>query len=216
MSRLISRVFSGLSASISCSFDFDVVLISRVMYATAGVFRPFINKLSAVYTCVFSGGSYNKNMVRKIFLILIPFIFLGCQSKPTRESYLPPPPIAVIPEYKPDPSKLNPKIIIDTADPDNILISVSYSADSWAFINGVEIKNGAGDIKKYSFKSPRHTVLDSGAVMEICVYTCQNLDIPPVVHYYADEIREFLAVGDITARPLADKKSFGFMQVIIN
>lgn len=158
--------------------------------------------------------SYNFFMVRKyILFLLIPFLFIACASDPAPVVSSAPAAPVVKPAVVEVP---NPKISIDKSKPDMISISVSYTADAWAFITGIELKNGAGEIKKYTFKKPYHKVLENGRIMEICTYTCQNLDIPPVVHYYADELREFLAVGDITARPIADNEHFSFMPVVFD
>ena len=78
------------------------------------------------------------------------------------------------------------------------------------------MKNGTGDVVRYTFKKPMRKVMDSGAVLEICSIVLQDYDIGGVVSAGASKLRDFVAVGDVTARPLADKKFFGFMQVIIN
>lgn len=148
-------------------------------------------------------------MVRKLVFLLIPLFFIGCVSDPAPVSVEP-----SVPDVEPVVIQ-NPSIRIDVSEPDIASITVSYSADYWAFINGVILKNGAGEEKRYTFKNPRRTVRPDASIYEVCIYISQNTDIPPIVHYYADELRAFVAVGDITARPLADNKTFSFMPVDI-
>ena len=150
-------------------------------------------------------------MVRKLILLLIPLFFIGCASDPAPVVPAEPAAPAVEPVVV-----QNPKISIDLSKPDSASIALSYSADQWAFINGVELKNGAGDVVRYTFKKPFRKVMDSGAVLEICSIVLQDYDIGGVVSAGASKLRDFVAVGDVTARPLADNKNFGFMQVIIN
>ena len=51
------------------------------------------------------------------------------------------------------------------------------------------------------------------AVLEICSIVLQDYDIGGVVSAGASKLRDFVAVGDITARPLADNEIFNFMPV---
>lgn len=148
-------------------------------------------------------------MVRKLILLLIPLFFIGCASVPAPVSVVPAEPAAVPVVVQ------NPKISIDLSKPDSASIALSYTADQWAFINGVELKNGAGDVVRYTFKKPLHKVMDSGAVLEICSIVLQDYDIGGVVSAGASKLRDFVAVGDVTARPLADKEFFDFAPVII-
>lgn len=149
-------------------------------------------------------------MVRKLILLLIPLFFIGCASDPA-------PVVSVVPaEPAAVPAVVqNPKISIDLSKPDSASVSVSYSADQWAFINGVELKNGAGDVVRYTFKKPLRKVMDSGAVLEICSIVLQDYDIGGVVSAGASKLRDFVAVGDVTARPLADNEYFDFAPVVI-
>ena len=144
-------------------------------------------------------------MVRKLILLLIPLFFIGCASDPA--------PVSVAPA-EPEPVQ-NIIIKIDLSKPDSASIALSYSADQWAFINGVELKNGAGDIVRYTFKKPMRKVMDSGAILEICSIVLQDYDIGGVVSAGASKLRDFVAVGDITARPLADNEIFNYMPVDI-
>ena len=149
-------------------------------------------------------------MVRKLILLLIPLFFIGCASDPA-------PVVSVVPA---EPAAVpvvvqNPKISIDLSKPDSASVSVSYSANQWAFINGVELKNGAGDVVRYTFKKPMRKVMDSGAVLEICSIVLQDYDIGGVVSAGASKLRDFVAVGDVTARPLADNEIFNYMLVDI-
>lgn len=150
-------------------------------------------------------------MVRKILFILIPLFFIGCASDPAPVVPAEPAAPAVEPVVV-----QNPKISIDLSKPDSASVSLSYSADSWAFITGVELKNGAGDIVRYTFKKPLRKVMDSGAILEICSIVLQDYDIGGVVSAGASKLRDFVAVGDVTARPLADNEIFNFMPVDIN
>ena len=143
-------------------------------------------------------------MVRKLFFILIPFIFICCASDN-------PPAVPAEPSLRPFTSapvvEQNPKVVIDLTAQDSVAITVSYSAEWWAFINGVVLKNGAGEEKRYTFKKPNRSVRSDASIFEACVYICRD--------NYADELREFVAVGDVTARPLADNKYFDFAPVVI-
>ena len=144
-------------------------------------------------------------MVRKLILLLIPLFFIGCASDPA--------PVSVAPA-EPEPVQ-NIIIKIDVSKPDSASVSVSYSADQWAFINGVELKNGAGDVVRYTFKKPLRKVMSGGDILEICSIVLQDYDIGGVVSAGASKLRDFVAVGDVTARPLADNKIFNFSAVEI-
>jgi hypothetical protein len=147
-------------------------------------------------------------MVRKLILLLIPFIFIACASDPA-------PAVTPEPELRPflprPEVEQNPKIEIDLTKHDSASITVVYSADTWAFINAVILKNSAGEEKTYRFKKPSRSVRADASILEICVYTSLNYDDLK----YADDLRQFVAVGDVTARPLADDAYFDFMPVKI-
>lgn len=147
-------------------------------------------------------------MVRKLVFILIPLLLISCASKTTPAVSAEPElrPFLSLPEEEP-----NPKVVIDLTQQDSVAITVSYSADQWAFINAVVLRNGAGEEKRYTFKKTSHTVMSDASIIETCVYISRNSDI----ENYADKLREFLAVGDVTARPLADNKYFEFAPVQI-
>ena len=145
-------------------------------------------------------------MVRKLILLLIPLFFIGCASDPA--------PVVSVAPAEPEPVQ-NIIIKIDLSKPDSASIALSYSADQWAFINGVELKNGAGDVVRYTFKKPMRKVMDSGGVLEICSIVLQDYDIGGVVSAGASKLRDFVAVGDVTARPLADNEIFSFSAVEI-
>ena len=131
-------------------------------------------------------------MVRKIFFILIPFFFFACASKPA-----------------PDPV-INPEIKIDLSKQDMASISLIYTAENWAFINAVELKNAAGEIKKYTFKDVRRDVFKRGVIFEGAVISLFNADDPYIKITDADKLRAFIGGGEITARPLADRRTFAF------
>lgn len=152
-------------------------------------------------------------MVRKLFLLLIPFIFIACASDPAPVVTAAPEPPVVVPEPV---VVANPKISIDLSKPDSAIVSVSYSADFWAFITGVELKNCAGDTVRYTFKKPFHEVMDNGSCLEICNIFLKDSVGEYYVNTSATKLRGFVAVGDITARPIADNKIFNFYQVVIN
>jgi hypothetical protein len=135
-------------------------------------------------------------VVRKIFLILISFLFLSCASKPVLDD-------------------VNPQITITFNSVDSASISVLYTADKWAFINGVELKNAAGDVKKYMFKDVRRQVSKGGAIFEGAVITLFNSDDPYIKITDVEKLRAFIGGGAVTARPLADRRTFAFGAVDI-
>lgn len=152
-------------------------------------------------------------MVRKLiylfiplFLLCCPLFILCCASVEAPEPSAP----AV------EPVKIvNPEIKIDFTKPEMASVSVYYRADNWAFIDGVELKNGAGETRRYTFKKPRRTVWDNGTISEFGVVVLQDWDIDGVVSTAATKLRDFVAVGDVSARPLADIKYFDFSPVEI-
>ena len=150
-------------------------------------------------------------MVRKIILLLIPFIFVCCASDPAPVVPAAPEPPAVVSV----PVVSSPIITIDLSKPDFASIGVSYSADTWAFITGVELKNGAGETVRYTFKKPMRKVNNNGSITEICTISLQDYNIDGVVSTGASKLRAFVAVGDVTARPLADNEIFNFSAVTI-
>ena len=154
-------------------------------------------------------------MVRKyILFLLIPFFFFGCKSKPLTHYY--PTKIAVIPENTaPDPRMLNPHIVVNLSDPDCATITVGYSAQNWAFINAIELKNADGEILKYSVSCSRK-VGDRGWISEVGSVILMDWDLGGEYTKQNTRLREFLAVGDITARPIADNEHFSFMPVVFD
>ena len=60
----MSRGLSGESHKIFNSSGRDVVLINRVINATAGVFRPLMFQISAFLLAIFVIGFYNNFAVR--------------------------------------------------------------------------------------------------------------------------------------------------------
>ena len=153
-------------------------------------------------------------MVRKIFFFLIPFIFVCCASDPAPVET----PAAELAPFLPRPEPVETerlKISIEYLKPTTASISVSYSAENWAFIYGVELKNGAGDTVRYTFKNPRRSVRNDASIFENCVIILQDIVDDYSNFTAATKLRNFLAVGDVTARPLADNKIFSFSAVEI-
>ena len=146
--------------------------------------------------------------MKKLFLILICAALVGCASKPAE--------LAEVAPVVSEPVVTNLKIIIEFSAPDMASVTVSYSADNWAFINGVELQNGAGDKMRYTFKTPYRKVMSNGSILEICTITLQNYVIDGIASTGASKLRDFVAVGDVTARPLADNEFFNFSAVVIN
>lgn len=138
-------------------------------------------------------------MVRKLFIIfLIPFIFISCASKPAVDN------------------KPNPYIEITFDGNDTATIFLTYSGSSWAFINGVELKNAAGELRRYDFKKVDRNAMRRG-IWEGAVYTTFNYKADGFSKAlpYVDDLRAFIGGADVTARPLAERNIFYFVPVNI-
>jgi len=105
--------------------------------------------------------------MKKLFLLsFFCLILAACASTPESAPYVP--------------SRPNPEIVIKLS-PSSAIVTFAYSGSSWLFIEGVEIINAEGDIKKCMIKSPRRYA--SGAkVYESGVFSAA----------YADEFKAWL------------------------
>lgn len=122
-------------------------------------------------------------MVRKLFILFIPFLFLSCASS----------------KVAPAVSQIeNPKIEIKITD-NSVMISCGYFGDNWIFLNGVEIKNAAGEVRTFKM-NPRRNITASGGCVEAGVFSAA---LP-------DDVKAFLSDVPLQARPIADLKSYDF------
>lgn len=122
-------------------------------------------------------------MVRKLFILFIPFLFLSCASS----------------KVAPSVSQIeNPKIEIKITD-NSVMISCGYYGDNWIFLNGVEIKNAAGEVRTFKM-NPRRNITASGGCVEAGVFSAA---LP-------DDVKAFLSDVPLQARPIADLKSYDF------
>lgn len=122
-------------------------------------------------------------MVRKLFILFIPFLFLSCASS----------------KVAPSVSQIeNPKIEIKITD-NSVMISCGYYGDNWIFLNGVEIKNAAGEVRTFKM-NPRRNITASGGCVEAGVFSAA---LP-------DDVKAFLSGVPLQARPIADLKSYDF------
>lgn len=110
---------------------------------------------------------------------------------------------------------LNPRISVKLSDPDCVIITMGYSAQNWAFINAIELKNADGEILKYSVSCSRK-VGDRGWISEVGSVILMDWDLGGEYTKQNTRLREFLAVGNITARPIADNEHFSFMPVVFD
>lgn len=109
---------------------------------------------------------------------------------------------------------LNPHIVVNLSDPDCATITVGYSAQNWAFINAIELKNADGEILKYSVSCSRK-VGDRGWISEVGSVILMDWDLGGEYTKQNTRLREFMAVGGVTGRPVADESRFGFMMIEI-
>ena len=127
-------------------------------------------------------------MVRKIFLILIPFFFLACASKP-----------APAPAEKSEPV---PDVSINV-NGTAVVVGCSYLGDDWLFIKGVEFRNASGETRRVMFKNPRRRVVSAGLVSEFATFSVA----------YGDEFLAWCG-ENVEARALADwPQDFGYVKL---
>lgn len=125
-------------------------------------------------------------MVRKLFILFIPFLFLSCASSKVAH----------------DVSQIeNPKIEIKITD-NSVMISCGYYGDNWIFLNGVEIKNAAGEVRTFKM-NPRRNITASGGCVEAGVFSAA----------FSDDVKAFLSVAPVYGRALSDLKTFDFMEL---
>lgn len=79
------------------------------------------------------------------------------------------------------------------------MISCGYYGDNWIFLNGVEIKNAAGEVRTFKM-NPRRNITASGGCVEAGVFSAA---LP-------DDVKAFLSDVPLQARPIADLKSYDF------
>ena len=79
---------------------------------------------------------------------------------------------------KPEPAekKVDKPVIEIKYTGSSALVSFSYRGDDWLFITGVEVMNGAGDIKRCMIKNPTRRVWSGGRVSEVGVFSAANAD----------------------------------------
>ena len=106
------------------------------------------------------------------------------------------------------------KIEIDLSNPDAAMISATYSGSLWAFITGVELRNEAGETRRYEFKKPTRHVNKNGVFEHGSIYL-ENYQIGDTVVRGAARLREFIGSGSVEARALADNEIFTFKPINI-
>lgn len=79
------------------------------------------------------------------------------------------------------------------------MISCGYYGDNWIFLNGVEIKNAAGEVRTFKM-NPRRNITASGGCVEAGVFSAA----------FPDDVKAFLSDVPLQARPIADLKSYDF------
>lgn len=133
-----------------------------------------------------------------LFVLILFFSFISCVGTPKKSAL-----DSIINEFK---EPAIPPVTIEFKN-NSYFVSCSYRGENWIFLNGVELKNSNGDIKKLLFSKPLRNILDSGTVIETGVF------LPA----FTDSFEAFLGSGDIYARPLADLKTYDFTKIdIIN
>lgn len=145
---------------------------------------------------------YNCVMVRKIFLLFIPFFFVACASNKSGLSQH----IENIPPYE---------VKIEITGADMVSLTAVYRGSWWAFLNGIEIKNAAGETKKYKLKDVNRSVQKDSSVYEYGFIVLINNKSEYIDIRNAENLIVFIGDGNVTARPLADDKYFDFIPVEI-
>lgn len=106
------------------------------------------------------------------------------------------------------------KIEIDLSKPDAAMISATYSGSLWAFITGVELRNEAGETRRYEFIKPIRHVTNNGVFEHGSKYL-EDYQIGDTVVRGASRLREFIGSGSVEARALADNEIFSFAPIKI-
>jgi hypothetical protein len=106
------------------------------------------------------------------------------------------------------------KIEIDLSKPDAAMISATYSGSLWAFITGIELRNEAGETRRYEFLKPIRHVTNNGVFEHGSKYL-EDYQIGDTVVRGAARLREFIGSGSVEARALADNEIFTFKPINI-
>jgi len=131
-----------------------------------------------------------KKYIFFLFLLFSSVSFFSCISSKTAALD------SLISEYK---APAAPVISIEYKN-NSYIVSCSYRGANWIFLNGMELKNNNGVTKKLLFSNTRRNILDSGGVIEIGVF----------MPAFTDDFEGFLSAGEISARPLAELKTYDF------
>ena len=107
------------------------------------------------------------------------------------------------------------RIEVEFSGDDMASIFMYYNSDKWAFINGVELRNAAGELKQYNFKNVQRNVYNGGKISEYAVKTIFNHSDEFITVFDVDTLRAFIGGADITGRALAERSVFYFVPVEI-
>ena len=124
---------------------------------------------------------------------LAPFIFLFCILC-----------CSCLSTHKKPEEPLRPLVEIEKTER-SFLVSYFYSGSRWAFIEGVEVQNSAGEVHTVTFsRSPVREVVGS----KVFEYAVCSLAFP-------EKFEAFIGDGDIYARPKSRYELFSFKKIEI-